>query len=348
MYLKRLAPCAAAVVLLSGCGSGEVSTYEIPKEAPPAQAMPGMDSANPHAGMAMSQPSVTWSSVPAGWSLGTQSSSMRLATFTIEGESEESAEMAIIPMSGFSGPEEQLVNMWRMQLGLPELAEAEAEEQGKALSIGNVEGRVYEMSGTTQGAPSRILVASVKHDDVNYFFKLIGHDALVTAQKDVFLSFVGAVQFEAVAPDAAAPPAADAEVSTEPARWSDPENWEKLPATQFLLAKYRVSGEGGASAQVTVSQLGGSAGGLLPNVNRWRGQLSLAPVDEAGMKPLLSEVQAGSIDATLVTLESPDQKMLTVVVSLPSETWFFKMTGPASLVDARTGEFRAFVNAARF
>jgi hypothetical protein len=72
------------------------------------------------------------------------------------------------------------------------------------------------------------------------------------------------------------------------------------------------------------------------------------------MKPLLSEVQAGSLKATLVTLEGTDLqtsapgKMLTVVVNLPAETWFFKMTGPVGAVDAKTAEFLAFVNATRF
>jgi hypothetical protein len=40
--------------------------------------------------------------------------------------------------------------------------------------------------------------------------------------------------------------------------------------------------------------------------------------------------------------------MLAVIVPLPSETWFFKMTGPTPVVQAKADEFRKFVNEARF
>ena len=340
------------LVALTGCDRGEVTQYQIPKETPPAASQaPGGD---PHAGMAMSQPSLNWGTLPAGWTEGAQSSGMRLATFNIAGENGESAEMAIIPMPGFAGKDSQLVNMWRMQLGLPELDEAEAELKGKPLVIDAVEGQLYEMAGTAQEVPSRILVASVNKDGVNYFFKLIGNDSLVSGQRSAYLEFLKTVEFGAPAPVSAPAMAPVAGASPGETRWQAPEGWQQLPATQFLLDRYQVPGDGEANAQVTVSMLGGAAGGLLPNVNRWRGQLNLAPVDEAGMNALLSEVPAGSLKATLVTLEGTDLqtsapgKMLTVVVSLPAETWFFKMTGPVAVVDAKTAEFLAFVNATRF
>jgi hypothetical protein len=262
--------------------------------------------------------------------------------------------MAIIPMGGFAGTDEQLVNMWRMQLGLPEVAATDSGGQGKPMTMGGVEGQIYEMAGSAQDIPTRILVVSANKDGVNYFFKLIGNDEVVVAQKDAFLGFLNTVEFTADAPAVSAPAAVSPKAPVGDQRWTALEGWEELPATQFLLAKYRVPGEGGANAEVTVSMLGGSAGGMLPNVNRWRGQLNLPPVDQAGLDALLSDIKAGSVEAKLVELEGTDLKsgtparMLTVVVALPAETWFFKMTGPLPVMDAKAGDFRAFVNSTRF
>jgi hypothetical protein len=350
-----LGPVVGLLLVLSGCDRGEVTTYDIPKESEPDQTMPGSATGgDPHAGMSPIRPAVNWGAVPEGWSQGPEGSSMRLATFTIAGDADQSAEMAIIPRGGFAGTDEQLVNMWRMQLGLPELAEAQAGEQGEPFTVGGVDGTLYEMQGTVQDIATRILVASIKLEDVHYFFKLIGNDALVVAQKDEFLAFLHGVEFGVGSGPEEGPAVAQSSPEPGDQRWNAPPGWEVLPATQFLLAKYRIPGEADSSGTVTVSRLGGSGGGLLPNVNRWRAQLNLGPVDEAGLKPLLSPIPVGSVEATLVTLEGTDLqsgapgRMLTVVVPLSSETWFFKLTGPLAVVDAKAGEFKAFVSAARF
>lgn len=358
MLIRNLMIGTSAVVLTAvlGCDRGEVTAYDIPKETPPAQiAEHNHSSGDPHAATMTSRPSLKWGDLPEGWTHTSQSSGMRLASFAIAGEGDQSAELAIIPMGGFAGSGEQLVNMWRSQLGLSVLSESDAGGQGDALTIGGGDGQIYEMAGSANDVATRIIVASVNNDGVNFFFKLIGHDATVAGQKDAFLGFLKTLEFVEAETVASAPPMASSPVaSAEETRWVAPENWEVLPATQFLLAKYQVAGQGDEGAQVTVSMLGGSGGGLLPNVNRWRGQLNLGPVDEAGLKESLQDIKAGSVDATLVEFEGTDlrsgtaARMLVVVVSLPAETWFFKMTGPIPVMDAKAAEFRSFVNATRF
>jgi len=357
MLIRKMMVGAGVVGLvgLIGCDRGEVSTYSVSDEPAPAQAMPTDGSGtDPHAGMEMSRPTVVWGELPGGWTQSPQTSSMRLATFTISGEGGKTAELAIIPMGGSPGSEQQLVNMWRMQLGLPELAGTEAETQGEPVTVGGVEGRLYEMAGQAKGVPAMMLVASASKDGLNYFFKLIGDETVVAAQKQALMEFLKGVQFTTATPPTSPSQMMTPEPSAGETRWTAPDGWEELPPSQFLLAKYRVPGQGEAGAEVTVSMLGGSAGGLLPNVNRWRGQLNLGPVDEAGLAALESPIKAGSIDATLITLEGTDlrsgtpAKMLAVVVPLSTETWFFKMTGPIPVVDAQASRFRAFVNDARF
>ena len=59
--------------------------------------------------------------------------------------------------------------------------------------------------------------------------------------------------------------------------WTVPSGWQEGQLAQFLVAKYVIAGADGTAA-VNVSSLAGDGGGLLANVNRWRGQLGLPPV----------------------------------------------------------------------
>jgi len=350
--LLPLLVAGSLVAGLTGCKRDAVTALDIPKESPPTGNPHGDAMSDPHAGMAMSRPTLKWGDLPEGWS-DAPSGGMRMATFNIAGADGASAELAIIPMGGFAGTDAMLVNMWRNQLGLPEVAEAEAADASVPVTIGELEGRQYTLAGTVENTAVRMLVASVKHGGSSYFFKMTGDDALVAAQEPAFVAFLQSIEFDAAPAAQPVAAVAPAPVSGDQA-WEAPSTWETLPATQFLLAKYRVSGPDNATAEVTVSQLGGAAGGMLPNVNRWRGQLNLTPIDQGGLEKLITPIKAGSADASLLRMDGTElqrgtpARMVVVVVPLPAETWFFKMTGPIALVEAREAEFIAMVNAARF
>lgn len=357
MCIRKLIVATAAVSLftLVGCDRGGVTAYDVPKEAPPAQTTaPDSTVMDPHAGLQMNAPSVKWGQLPEGWTQSPQSSAMRLATFTIQAPDDKSAEVAIIPMPGFAGTDDQLVNMWRTQLGMPELTGTEAEGLGDNVEVAGGQGRIYEMAGSANGIPTRIIVASVQQEGVTFFFKLIGDDAVVTDQKNAFLGFLKGVQITTAGAMAMQMPmAAPAAPATGEKRWEAPQGWEELPATQFLLAKYRVTGGAGESADVNISMLSGDGGGTLANVNRWRGQLGLDPVDEVGLTTCTSEVHVGANPGIEVVLNGKDvrsgqpAKMLGIIIPVSSETWFFKMTGAADVVDSHKEEFLGFVRSAR-
>lgn len=348
--LPGLGIVAVLIGGLTGCEQNEVAVYDIPKEPSVAQnAHAATPSGDPHAGVAMGKPSLTWGDLPETWSQANQPSSMRLASFSITGDAGESAEFAIIPMGGFAGSDAQLVNMWRMPLGLGEVEEGEAAQQAVPVSIGDDKGRLYEMAGTTEAGDTRLIVASLNRDGVSYFFKMTGSDALVAAQKDALLEFLAGVTFSTESLPVSAPHSSPSMATASGTLWETPADWEELPATQFLLAKYRLSATDGATADVTLSKLSGSGGGVLPNVNRWRGQLNLAPVDEAGLEAVTSEFATAEGSSILVELEGTDLrsgepgKMLVVIVSTATESWYFKLTGAPSAVEAKRGEFLSFV-----
>jgi hypothetical protein len=111
------------------------------------------------------------------------------------------------------------------------------------------------------------------------------------------------------------------------------------------LAKFLVPVPSGAPLELSVTTLGGSAGGLLANVNRWQGQLGLPPLTQAQLTQKVSQIRAGSRPYQLVDLLNPSthQRVLAVITQSESDTWFFKLTGEAEAIDAVRGQFDQFL-----
>ncbi len=133
-----------------------------------------------------------------------------------------------------------------------------------------------------------------------------------------------------------------------------PKGWEKSgKQVPFSIATFEVR-DGERSAQMTISPFPGSAGGLLTNVNRWRDQLGLKSVDEAEMKQELRQTKVAGIAGHAVDLSSPERpgeerkRILVVIVPHRGQTWFFKMMGPADLVEKQKPAFEAFLKSVRF
>jgi hypothetical protein len=144
-------------------------------------------------------------------------------------------------------------------------------------------------------------------------------------------------------------------VAETPANWKIPATWKAQPAGAMLKAKFTAANAESGSADITVSQLGGGAGGTLANVNRWRGQLGLSPIGEAEVGSVAKPWAQGPAGAMLVELAAtapkPGQKtpsrMLTVILPSNDQTWFFKMLGEETAVTRERDAFLQFVQSAQ-
>ncbi len=131
-----------------------------------------------------------------------------------------------------------------------------------------------------------------------------------------------------------------------------PSGWIEEAPTDLRLVNLRVpAAEGGVDGECYLTILGSGAGGLAPNVNRWREQLGLAPVDETSLANLSTRPLFGG-DAVLVELQGEPAsaeapKILGLILPLPSATAFVKMTGPTALLDAQRPNFDAWVASLR-
>jgi hypothetical protein len=93
---------------------------------------------------------------------------------------------------------------------------------------------------------------------------------------------------------------------------------------------------------VSVIMLPGPAGGELANVNRWRGQIGLPPVDEAGRTQMRKAIKskAGEVSLYDFTGEGADkQRMIAGLLLVDGRSWFLKMTGDPDAVGAARADF---------
>jgi len=132
-------------------------------------------------------------------------------------------------------------------------------------------------------------------------------------------------------------------------QWELPTGWaESRPGgMRFATLKPPVPGK----IDVSVIMLPGAAGGELGNVNRWRGQIGLPPIDEAGRAHVRKEVKskAGGVSLYDFAGEGPDkQRMLAGLLFANDKSWFFKMVGDSTAVEAARPDFVKFLGNLHF
>jgi hypothetical protein len=297
---------------------------------------------------------------------------MRVASFKIQGPDGKQADVSVIPLPGLSSSTDDAnVNRWRGQVSLSPVPSEELQKSAENVQAAGQPAQLYDIAGTSPGgsSPERILGVIQHRDDAAWFFKMTGDAALVEQQKPAFVAFLNSVQFAAAQPPAEMPPGHPAmgdmnmgasAVATGPIshegqpNWQVPAGWQEIPGGQFLVAKFNLTGEGGATAAVNVSSSPGEGGGLVMNVNRWRGQLGLAPLadDDVNKQVTAIEVQGGK--ASLVDLSGTDPRtgqpvrLVGLIVPQSGQTWFYKLMGNAKVVAGQKDAFTQFVQSVKY
>jgi hypothetical protein len=355
---------AGALFLAAAVHAGDpAQSYTIPKEHPalePAQAQPP---AGATPGFAINAAPVRWT-LPAGWK-EKPASGVRLASFEVPGQSGANADVSITSFPGSVGSELDNVNRWRSQLGLAPVAQGAVASE--AASVDGLTGKVYDIAG----ASSRMIVADIPRNGNSSFVKMTGDPATIAAAKPAFLQLLASLHFgtdnaQTAAP-AAMPPAFNPHATMGAARsphgggampetapadapvWTVPAKWVEGAPRAMVFKTYAIAGEGAGKAEVTVSFFSGSVGGVLANVNRWRGQIGLPPVDESQLAAITESLTVQNSKATLVDLKGPEangQRMIAAIVPHGDNTWFYKLTGDAGVVAGQRETFVQFVKSA--
>ena len=104
--------------------------------------------------------------------------------------------------------------------------------------------------------------------------------------------------------------------------------------------------DGERRAEITVDRLP-SGGGLLGNVNRWRQQIGLGPVNDAELQAGVKQLSVGGQPAPYVELVGEKETILGLVADRSSEAWYIKFKGDKELAERQKPSFQAFIASIR-
>ncbi len=126
--------------------------------------------------------------------------------------------------------------------------------------------------------------------------------------------------------------------------WQAPEEWASKAASSMRIASYAVPGDGG-DADFSLVRLAGAAGGLVGNVNRWRGQIALPPASAGEIEESVVAVPTAlGVDAKVVEMSNNDQMIMSAIIEHEGGVLFVKLQGPSATVTAAREGYRQFIS----
>ncbi len=323
--------------------------------APGSGAMPAGGSRKPF----------TWD-LPPGWAERPDPSGRRVGSFMVGGTPDGDGSIALL--GGTGGGLEANVDRWRKQVGQPPLKPEEIEQLPKVSILGQP-ATLVEAEGTFtgmgDGAPrpnwkllGAILELDVGQQQATVFVKLTGPKDLLDAEKAHFAELCESIKVaghEEQPPEespASPPQQPQPPEDAPPVTWSAPPDWKPLGPKPLRTVSFKVRGD----TECYVSVLSNSGGGLETNLNRWRGQMGLPPLDAAGIAALAKVTVLGDsvplFEATGTFADMAGEKhanwcMLGAIGQKGGSGVFVKMIGPQVEVEPERPRFVAFAGSLR-
>ena len=128
-------------------------------------------------------------------------------------------------------------------------------------------------------------------------------------------------------------------------KWTLPKGWTEGEAGGMRYATLKPPIQGKVEASVVV--LPGAAGGELSNVNRWRGQIGLGPLDEKALAVARKTVKSKAGMVSVFDFTSEGQTKTRMVAGLIStsdgNSWFLKLVGDAAPVGKAEPDFMRII-----
>jgi hypothetical protein len=134
--------------------------------------------------------------------------------------------------------------------------------------------------------------------------------------------------------------------------WTTPEGWKSLPAGGMRVGSFQLANLSKEDFDCSITKLGPVAGGLADNINRWRRQINLQPLDAAAIEEsverlktdsglLVVRTQLNSAEGNAPT--STDRSMRVAIIEEADATIFIKLVGRHDAVAANAAGFDALV-----
>ncbi len=251
--------------------------------------------------------------LPKGWT-AKPGSGQRLATLTVDVDG-QTLEVSVIPLANSPSTNWLLdnVNRWRRQIGLGPTTSERLKTETEQIRIDGATAVWVELTGQFRGGMGSTSTASPA------------------------AAMLGSSRNKR---PAATP------------RFTLPDGWFQAKGDSFSRIALGVR-DGDESVRITVSVLPGTAGGLLPNFNRWRAQVGLPPISQ---EQLVQQAESLKIDgvagpyleAAGPNAQAPKNAIYGWIGVESGRSWFVKLKGDAKLAQQQQGAFRAFLNSLQF
>jgi hypothetical protein len=344
-------------VLLTACEkNSEIKVYRVSK-APLEESVPQQQGAMPTnttaPRMPGSLPPATETAVttPPNWE-PQPLSQMRQASFLVNGDNGAVADISFVSLGSAAGNVLENVNRWLGQLGQPPITEQKLGEIAQRLRTSLGEVTIVDLAGLPDNADAardgRIVAAMVTAGNSTLFFKMRGNADLTEAQKGDFIKWVASVcnaQTQTGPPQMAAAPQT---TNAPQIKWETPEGWTEVPPSSMRYASFSASAENGDKIDISIVTFPGEGGSDADNVNRWRGQIGLPPLDGNEITSQITPLRTA--DATFSTTDIVGAKARTIAAWTRHDgrIWFFKVTGPNAAVEKEKPDFVKFIESVRF
>jgi hypothetical protein len=132
-----------------------------------------------------------------------------------------------------------------------------------------------------------------------------------------------------------------------------PTGWTEDPTPRQMRVHTLNIEADGRKGEVIITRFGqGQVGGLLDNVNRWRGQVGLPRAEQPTEKP--REMRVAGMEGFAFDFEGPTKdaepakRQIVAMTSQASNFWFVRFIGPKELVDAQQQSFEKLLAESRF
>ena len=278
--------------------------------------------------------------VPEGWE-SKAPTSMRLANLVPAGD--PSSECTLTLLGGSGGGELSNVNRWRGQMGLAPIDQASMDAI-PTMEVLGYEAPFFQLDGAYSGMDGEpqpnwsMLGLILSREQFTIFVKMNGPTDLVNAERQNFVAFCASLR----EPGTVSPP--PVETGSNEKGYTMPEGWRVGPPKSMRTLNL-LAGEG---SECYLILLGGEAGGLGPNINRWMGEVGMAPLSDAEIS-MLPTVKLFGVDSPMLEVsgdykgmggnDGSDSTVLGVALVRPTGSAFVKMVGPAAEIAAEKQHF---------
>lgn len=132
-----------------------------------------------------------------------------------------------------------------------------------------------------------------------------------------------------------------------------PETWEtgqRVVSRGGITIAYEAAftvTDGDKRLDISVSRMP-TGGSSLMNVNRWRTQVGLGPIEADQFDRSVEAIEIGGSAAKYVELVGSEESILGAIAVRGRESWYFKLKGANELANREKENFQAFLKSIRF